>query len=60
LENDLQSPSPERFADQLAAVTESLVASNLKVRKEALDSLVEGDSMRGKLGARNRTRSSLA
>jgi len=40
LENDFESLSAERFADQLVAVTEFLVPSNLKVRKKALDRFV--------------------
>ena len=45
LENDLEPPSAKGSAGQLVAVTKSPVPSNLKVRKEALDSLAEGDSM---------------
>ena len=51
LENDLESSSAERRAEQLVAVTILFVSPNLEIRKEALDGIVKSDSMLGKLGA---------
>ena len=51
LENDLESSSAERPAEQLVAVTILFVSPNLEIRKEALDRIVKSDTMLGKLGA---------
>lgn len=45
LKNNLESSSAECIANQLVTVTILLVSSNFEIREEALDGLVETDSM---------------